>query len=79
MQEHEITPLLQAMLDVDTIVLLRMKSLISALEEKGLITKAEVDCIQDSTLDHDAQAAIDKVRTLFRDLVTDYSTNPRTP
>jgi hypothetical protein len=58
---------LQTLIEVHAITLIRMKCIISALEEKGILTRGQLDSMQDTLPESDIQEARAKVCHLFGD------------
>lgn len=61
--------LLDVFLELHNISLLRQKSVITALENKGVLTRADVDSIYDQIPETEAAVAREKVRNLFTSLM----------
>src|ERR1700740_1512386 len=61
--------LFEALLEMHTIALVRMKCLIMTLEEKGIVTRDQIDSIQDNLSQSEKDEAGFKVRRLFGELM----------
>ena len=63
--------LFEALLEMHSIALVRMKCLIMALEEKGIVTRDQIDSIQDNLSQGEKNEADLKVRRLFGELIAE--------
>jgi hypothetical protein len=64
--EDSMEKLFNAFLELNAITLLRVKCVVAALENKGVLTKADVDALQSSISDAEAEKALETVRGLFK-------------
>jgi SOS response regulatory protein OraA/RecX len=62
---------LQSLMEMHAVTLIRMKCLISALEEKGIITRQELDSAQDNLPESEVSEARARVRRLFGEYVAE--------
>jgi hypothetical protein len=62
----EITEMFRAMFELHAITLIRMKCVILALEQKNVLTRAEIDAIQENLSDTEYNADLEKVRDQLR-------------
>jgi hypothetical protein len=65
--------LLESFLELHAVTLGRMKCLISILERKGVLTRAEIDALGESMSKADLDADFEKVSRLFEQIVADRS------
>jgi hypothetical protein len=66
--------LVDSLIDLHITTLVRIKVLISALEEKGIVTKAQIEALHNSLSQEEMSEATKKVRELFADIVKEHIT-----
>jgi hypothetical protein len=64
----------EALLEMHAITLVRMKCLITALEEKGIVTREQIDSIQSNFSQRESDEALLKVRRMFGEFIAERTT-----
>ncbi len=63
--------LIESLIDLHTTTLVRLKCLISVLEEKGIVTRDQIESIHANLSQDEMNDAAKKVKDLFGDYVRD--------
>jgi hypothetical protein len=66
--------LVDSLIELHITTLVRIKVLISALEEKGVITRAQIESLHSNLSQEEMGDATKKVRELFADIVKEHIT-----
>jgi hypothetical protein len=61
----------ESLLEMHAITLVRMKCLIMALEEKGIVTREQIDAIQTNLSQSESDEAHLKVRRMFGEFIAE--------
>jgi len=66
--------LIDSLIELHVTTLVRIKVLISALEEKGIVTKEQIESLHNNLSQDEMNEAAKKVRALFGEFVKDHIT-----